>query len=95
MADTTTKAECAQALFCAMADYIGATEVEKIFKGPDAYVDAVNKAGTKTGRKRLETFEEFENRQIGLRNDHINTGQDLVELAWNNRILDKTLPDAF
>tara|TARA_B100000131_G_scaffold321756_1_gene373575 strand:- start:7192 stop:8643 length:1452 start_codon:yes stop_codon:yes gene_type:complete len=93
MADTTAKAECAQALFCAMADYIGATEVEKIFKGPDAYVDAVNKAGTKTGRKRLETFEEFENRVLPLRNDYINTGQDLVELAWSDRIMSKTLPD--
>jgi hypothetical protein len=93
MADTTAKAECAQALFCAMADYIGATEVEKIFKGPDAHVDVVNKAGTKTGRKRLETFEEFENRLLPLRNDNVNTGQDLVELAWNDRILSKTLPD--
>jgi len=93
MADTTAKAECAQALFCAMADYIGSTEVEKVFKGNDAYVDATNKSGTKTGRKRLETFEEFENRVLGLRNDTINTGRDLVELAWGDRIMSKTLPD--
>jgi len=31
MADDTSKAESAQALFCAMADYIGAAKVDKIF----------------------------------------------------------------
>lgn len=31
MADVTSKAESAQALFCAMADFIGATKVDKVF----------------------------------------------------------------
>ncbi len=93
MAGSTAKAECAQALFCAMGDYIGAGEIEKIFKGPDAYVDATNKNGEKTGRKRLETFEEFENRILPLKNDVVKTGQDLVEKSWDDRILSKTLPD--
>jgi hypothetical protein len=31
MADDTSKAESAQALFCAMADFIGASKVEKVF----------------------------------------------------------------
>ena len=31
MADDTSKAESAQALFCAMADFVGAAKVEKIF----------------------------------------------------------------
>jgi len=31
MADETSLAESAQALFCAMADYIGASKVDKVF----------------------------------------------------------------
>jgi DNA-binding ferritin-like protein (Dps family) len=35
MADDTSKAESAQALFCAMADFVGASKVEKVFNLDD------------------------------------------------------------